>query len=90
MASDILQKLLHVFMPGVTASVFSSCYDDEDAAARHLIEEFRVPDFAVDKMIDAYVQERKERKRIAEEDSVPDWYVRSSLYKTRKIENQPK
>ena len=89
MASDILQKLLDVFIPGITASVFSSCYDDEDAAARHLIEEFRVPDFAVDKMIDAYVQERKERKRIAE-DSVPDWYVRSSLYKTRKKENQPK
>ena len=89
MASDILQKLLDVFIPGITAYEFSSCYDDEAAAARSLIEEFRVPNFCVDRMVDIYVQERKKRKRIAE-DSVPDWYVRSSLYKTRKIENQPK
>ena len=89
MASDILQKLLDVFIPGGTAYEFSAGFDDEAAAARSLIEEFRVPNFAVDKMVDAYVQERKKRKRIAE-DSVPDWYVRSSLYKTRKIENQPK
>lgn len=89
MASDILQKLLDVFIPGWTAYEFSIGFDDEAAAARYLIETIRVPISCVDGMVDAYVQERKKRKRIAE-DSVPDWYVRSSLYKTRKIENQPK
>ena len=89
MASDILQKLLDDFIPGITAYGYSSGFDDEAAAAKSLIEEFRAPNFCVDRMVDIYVKERKEPKRIAE-DSVPDWYVRSSLYKSRKIKNQRK
>ena len=89
MASDILQKLLDVFIPGWTAYEFAAGFDDEAAAARYLIETIRVPNSCVDRMMDTYVQERKKRKRIAE-DSVPDWYARSSLYKTREIKNQRK
>ena len=84
MVPDILQKLLDVFMPGWTAYEFSLGFDDDEAAAaKYLIETVQVPFSCVDAMVDAYVQERKKRKRIAD-DSVPDWYARSSLYKTRK------
>ena len=64
-ATEILQRLLDVFIPGITAYEYSSIprFDDSAHAARYLIAKFRVPRACVDSMIDLIRVERIKRKR---------------------------